>query len=252
VAGRMEGRVTLITGGGSGIGRAAAVRFAREGAPVALLGRRAGPLREVAALVEAEGAPALVTPADVTREDDVRAAVAAVLERFGRLDVLVASAGSEGTLGQHLTEVSVEDWDRIMAVNVRGVFLSAKHAIPPMQRQGGGAIVVVASDSSFVATPRQVAYCTSKGAVLQFTRSLAVDLWGEHIRVNCVCPSAVDTPMLRRAVGDDLDQPGLEGIATADQVAAQILFLASDDAASMHGAALVADWGGMARSNWLV
>jgi dihydroanticapsin dehydrogenase len=135
---------------------------------------------------------------------------------------------------------------------VRGLFLPAKYCVPPMQARGGGAIVVVASDASFVAVGPQVPYCTSKGAALQFTRSLAVDLWDDHIRVNCVCPSGVDTPMLRRALGGALDrsQPGFEAIATAEQVAAQVLFLASDDAATVNGTFLLADWGGMARSTW--
>ncbi len=252
--GRFQDRVAFITGGTSGIGQAAAIRFAREGASVAIVGRDQTRLEQTARAVEAEGGQALTLRADITREPDVREAVAATLSRFGRLDIAVPNAGILGPLVQ-ITEIDVDDWDELMAVNIRGYFLTAKHVIPPMKAQGGGVIVVVASDSSFVAAPGQAAYCTTKGATLMFTKALSVDLAPDNIRVNCVCPSIVDTPMLEGLVGpaemDALAAVNL-GRHSADQVAGHILFLASDESASINGTSLVADFGALARSNFPV
>ena len=254
MAGRLRDRVALITGGGSGIGRAAALLFAREGARVAVVGRGRDPLDDTVRQIEAEGGQALAVPGDVTHEPDVRAAVAATLDCFGSLDILIAAAGWEGPL-RPLTEVGVEEWDRVMAVNVRGPFLCAKHCVPAMRAGGRGSIVVVSSDSAFVAAPGMVPYCTSKGAAVMFAKALAVDLWDDRIRVNSVCPSNVDTPMLWRAIrdtGGSEDEVDRSFVATPEQVAAEILFLASDESASVNGTALVADYGGMAKTSWAV
>jgi NAD(P)-dependent dehydrogenase (short-subunit alcohol dehydrogenase family) len=253
MAGRLQDRVALITGGGTGIGRATAQLFAREGARVAVCGRNEATLRETADLVSAEGGQALAVRADVTNEADVQAAVAATVERFGGLDVLVANAGWEGPL-RPLTDVGVEEWDQLMAVNVRGPFLCAKHSIPHL-RARPGAIVVVSSDSAFVAGPGMVPYCTSKGAVVMFTRALAVDLWADKIRVNSICPSNVDTQMLWRgleASGGRADEVEPDYLAPPELLASEILFLASDESRSINGHALVADYGGSARTTWAI
>ena len=247
MAGRLQDRVALITGGGSGMGRAAAIRFAEEGAPVAVVDVIEEAARETAGLVEAAGGTALPLRADVTVEADVQRVVAATLDRFGRVDVLLANAGIEGPV-TFIAEVSEDEWDRVMAVNVKGVFLAVKHCIPPMQRQGGGSIVITASNSGLVAFPNLAPYCASKGASLMFTKALAVDLAPHNIRVNAVCPGNVDTPMLRRAVsgwsgGAEETLKSLGRLASAREVANLMLFLASDEAAHMTGSAVVIDYG---------
>jgi dihydroanticapsin dehydrogenase len=206
------------------------------------------------ASIEGRGGEAIPVVADVTREADVEAAVAATVDRFGGLDILLACAGVTGQFGK-VTSVTVDEWDRVMAVNVRGVFLCAKHCIPPMQQAGGGSIVVMASDSSFVASPDMALYCASKGAVLMLTRALAVDHEDDNIRVNCVCPSIVDTPMARSALdaGDrDLAELGVPQVHTAESIAEKLLFLASDEAAGVNGTSLVVDFAGLAKSTFPV
>jgi dihydroanticapsin dehydrogenase len=255
MAGRLQGRVAFVTGSGSGMGRAAAVLFAREGARIAAVDIDEASAGATAASIEAGGGEAIPVRADVTLEEDVRAAVAATLERYGQLDVLLACAGIALPLAK-VTEVSVEEWDRVMAVNARGVFLCAKHCIPPMRARGGGSIVVIASDSAYVAAPDMAPYCASKGAALMLTRALSVDHAADNIRVNCVSPSVVDTPMARTSVGagpgDDLADFGLPEVHTAESVAEKLLFLASDESAGINGESLVVDFGGLAKSTFPV
>ena len=253
MSGRLQDRVAFITGGGSGLGRAAALRFAREGALVSVVDVSEAGGQETARLIEAAGGRGWFLRADVTREAEVAAAVQATHQRHGRVDVLVACAGVPGPAGP-ISQVNADDWDAVMAVNVKGVYLAAKHCIPHMQAQGGGRIVVIASDSSFVAAPNMAAYCASKGAVLMLVRALAVDHGKDNICVNCVCPSIVDTPMVRREVGasptDDLAQFGLDQVHRPEDVVNHLLFLASDEATNMNGAALMVDFGGLARSTF--
>jgi len=183
----------------------------------------------------------------------MRRAVDETLARFDGLDVLVANAG---VADPHvpIAELELDAWRRVMATNVDGLFLSAKYAIPALRRRGGGSIVVVASDSSFVAAPVQTPYCTSKGAALMFTRALAVELKPDKIRGNCVCPSVVDTPMVREVLGarpdQDLAELGIEPVHRAEDIAAHILFLASDEAATISGTSLLEDFGGLATSTF--
>jgi NAD(P)-dependent dehydrogenase (short-subunit alcohol dehydrogenase family) len=251
---RMEGRVAFVSGAGSGMGRAAARHFAREGARVAVIDISQPGARETAAQIVRDGGQSLAVQADVTRESDVKAAVEETLERFERIDTLLACAGVPGPF-ERVTGVTVEAWDYVMAVNVRGVFLCAKHCIPAMQAQGGGSVVIIASDSSYVAAPNMTAYCASKGAVLMLTRALAVDHADDNIRVNCVCPSVVDTPMVRDALGAgdrDLSEFGLPQVHSADSIAEKLLFLASEESAGVNGTSLVVDFGGLAKSTFPV
>ena len=252
MAPRLQERVAFISGAGSGMGRAAAIRFASEGARIAVADMSESGAEETAKRIVAEGGTALAVCVDVTSEPDVEAAVEATLARFGRIDVLLACAGVSAPF-EPLTRLTVDQWEHVMAVNVRGVFLCAKHCIPAMQAQGGGCIVVIASDSSYVATPNQAVYCASKGAVLMLTRALAVDHADDNIRVNCVCPSVVDTPMVRSIFGPgDLADAGLPQVHTPESIAEKLLFLASDESAGISGTSLVVDFGGLAKSTFPV
>jgi NAD(P)-dependent dehydrogenase (short-subunit alcohol dehydrogenase family) len=254
MAPRLQERVAFVSGAGSGMGRAAAFRFAREGAGVAAADISLASASETVNQIVAAGGEAIALHADVTSDLEVEAAVGATLARFGRLDVLLACAGVAAPF-EPVTRLTVDQWEHVMAVNVRGVFLCAKHCIPPMQTQGGGTIVAIASDSAYVATPNQAVYCASKGAVLMLTRALAVDHAGDNIRINCVCPSVVDTPMVRSIfdAGDrDLADFGLPQVHTPESIAEKLLFLASDESAGISGTSLVIDFGGLARSTFPV
>lgn len=243
--------MALVTGAASGIGRAAVTRLAAEGARVAAVDLDlAG---ATAALADA-GADGIAVQCDVTVEGDVTAAVARTVGELGRLDALLACAGHPGPVTP-LADVTEHDWDVVFDVNVKGVWLCCKHAIRAMRPRGGGAIAVMASDSSFVAAPGIGAYCASKGAVLMLVKSLATDHGPEGIRTNCVAPSIVDTPMPRLTLGAG-DRPlsdfGVPDWHTADEIAGHLVYLCSDAARGMNGSALLADFGGIAKSTFPV
>ncbi|MEX0799917.1 MAG: SDR family oxidoreductase [Dehalococcoidia bacterium] len=247
MAGRLDGKATAITGAASGIGRATALLFAREGAAVAVLDCNEEGGRETVARVEKEGGRAVFLACDVSREEDIESALAATIEQFGGLNVLVNNAGI--VLMANATNTTVEQWDRVHAINLRGVFLGCKHAIPQMQKQGGGAIVNTASIGALVAVPVHAAYDTAKAGVLGLTRQLAVDHGPDNIRVNCVCPTATDTPLVRGAGANDealaalARMHPLRRVAQPEDIAHAILFLASDEASCVTGVALPVDAG---------
>lgn len=246
----MQGHVALVTGAAGGIGSAVAAALAAEGARVALADRDATAVEYAAAALVAGGAEASPFPLDVTDEAQVAATVEAVVTRFGGLDVLVGCAGISGPVGTPLASTSLSDWEAVFAVNVTGSFLVLKHALPALRASDAGSVVLVASDSAFVATPGMVAYCASKAALLQLARAAAVELAADGIRVNAVCPSIVDTPMSR----GDLELDGFEGVGypvqTAAEVAVQVAFLCSSRSRPVNATALVSDFGFSARSNF--
>jgi NAD(P)-dependent dehydrogenase (short-subunit alcohol dehydrogenase family) len=233
----------VVTGAASGIGAATAARLHRDGALVAGIDRRSGPLASVGLDVRAE--------ADVAAWPDLRAAVDACAEALEGLDAAVACAGIAGRGTAADTEL--EEWERIFAVNVRGVYLTARAVIPHLRRSGGGAIVNVASQLGLVAAANAAAYCASKGAVVQLTRAMAIDHGHEGIRVNCVCPGPTDTPLLEPYFAGAADpaaerrvyeQAQLHGrLVTPEEIADAIAYLLSPSAASTMGAALVVDGG---------
>jgi NAD(P)-dependent dehydrogenase (short-subunit alcohol dehydrogenase family) len=252
VTGRLEGKSALVTGGGSGIGAAIARRFAAEGAGVTVVGRRTAPLLEVA---EATGG--LAAPGDVSSRDDVRRVVTAAVERFGRLDIVVANGAV--LAAEHGPFADEDVWRHTLDVNLLGSYLLAVETVPHLAEQGGGAIVTVASAvARFSWPPDPLHYSASKGGLVTLTRSLAVELGALGIRVNCVSPGLVRTPMVEglwRDLADGLaieEDEALERVGAAlplgrigdpDELAAACLFLASDDASFVTGAVLDVDGG---------
>ncbi len=251
---RLGGKVALITGAASGIGLASTERFLAEGASVVLADIQAG---AVEAQADRLGGRALAVVMDVTRGEDVRRAVEAAVGRFGRLDILFANAGI-GYSGAIL-DATDEDWDQVMAVNARGVFLSARESIRQMlgQERPGGSVVINGSISGLAGIPGQAPYAPSKGAVVQLTRQLAVEYASKNVRVNCVCPGTVDTPVLRRGMAMSGDPEGflamlvaghpIGRIGRAEEIASAVAFLASDQASFITGAILPVDGGYTAR-----
>lgn len=251
---RLRDKVALITGAASGIGLATAERFLAEGASVVLADVQAEAVQAEAARL---GGRALAVVMDVTRSEDVRRSVEAAVAGFGRLDILFANAGI-GYTGSILGSTD-EDWDQVMAVNARGVFLSAREAIRQMlgQEQPGGSVILNGSISGLAGIPGQAPYAPSKGAVVQMARQLAVEYAAQGLRVNCVCPGTVDTPVLRRGMAMSGDPEGflamlvaghpIGRIGLASEIAAAVAFLASDEASFITGAILAVDGGYTAR-----
>jgi 2-keto-3-deoxy-L-fuconate dehydrogenase len=236
-------RRVLITGGASGIGAACVRRFQSDGCQVAVLDRD----EELLRASPAEGAYAC----DVTDERELEASVAEAAMRLGGIDVVIAAAGIAGR--GTVADTDPADWDRVIAVNLRGVFLTARVTIPHLRAAGGGAIVNVASQLGVVAAASAAAYCASKGAVISLTRAMAIDHGAEGIRVNCVCPGPTDTPLLDPYFGGAAD-PAAERrayeamqlhsrLVTADEIAGAVAYLADPASGSTMGAALVVDGG---------
>jgi len=245
---RLKDLVVIVTGAGSGIGRATALRFAQEGARVVLVDRNEAWGATTLSLVNAEGGDAHLVVADVSRGSDAARIVDETVRVFGRLDALINNAAV--LVPKAVPELSEEEWDFVLGVNLKGVFLCSRQAILCFRRQGrGGTIVNMASVNSFYAEGGIAAYCAAKGGVQQLTRAMAIDHSSEGIRVNCICPGWIDTPInagyfadpAARAFADKLHAIGR--IGQPAEVAAVAVFLVSSDASFVTGASIVADGG---------
>lgn len=249
----LQGKVAIVTGAGSGIGRASALRFAAEGAAVVAADIRGPKVDETVALIERDGGTAAPCQANVSDAADAERMVAFAVDTFGGLDALFNNAGTlrPGTA----VDLSVEDWDLVMAVNVRSVFLGAKYAVPALAARGGGTIVSTASVSGLNGDPASVVYSASKAAVINLTRSLAVDHARQQIRVNCICPGAIDTPPVGRMLTDPESRARSERahplgrIGRPEEIAAAAVWLSSEESSFVTGQAIVVDGGLTAQSH---
>lgn len=251
---RLNNRVALITGGTSGIGEATAVLFAREGARVPITGRDSGRGAAVVAQIKAAGGDAVFIRADVSQALDCQRVIDETVRAFGHIDILFNNAGV--FYPQTALECSEREWDEQIDVNLKGTFLMSKYALPGMIARKSGVIVNNASGWGIVGGDRAVAYCASKGGVVLMTKAMAIDHGRQGIRVNCICPGDVQTPMLpadakmrglnwEEYIAGCANRP-LGRVGTVDEIARAVLFLASDDSSFMTGAALVVDGGGTA------
>jgi NAD(P)-dependent dehydrogenase (short-subunit alcohol dehydrogenase family) len=251
----LQGKVVLVTGGTSGIGRDTAVLFAKAGAKVVIAGRREVEGKETVELVRVAGGEALFVKADVSKASEVEALVQKTVEKFGRLDIAFNNAGIEG-IWVPITEQSEEDWDRTMDINLKGVWLCLKYEIRQMLKQGGGgAIVNMASAAGLVGLPGAATYSASKHGVIGLTKSAALENARKGIRVNVVCPAVIETPMAERAYSEPEFHKFAVGLhpigrfGRAEEVAEAVLWMCSDRASFMTGQSLVLDGGLLAGVN---
>jgi NAD(P)-dependent dehydrogenase (short-subunit alcohol dehydrogenase family) len=248
--GRLDGKVAVITGAASGIGAATAQRFCREGAAVVVADLNAGGAQSVVDACRAAGGRAVFRRTDVSIEADVAGAIGQAVDAFGRLDVLFNNAGLGGAIGP-IEDTTVEDWDRTQGVLLRGVFLGMKHAIPRLRAAGGGSIISTASVAGLRGGAGPHCYSAAKAAVINLTRSVALQVAKDNIRVNCICPGGIHTPLIgsRFPGTDDMLAQMLSAIqplprtGVPDDIAAMALYLASDEAGFVTGAAMVVDGG---------
>jgi meso-butanediol dehydrogenase / (S,S)-butanediol dehydrogenase / diacetyl reductase len=252
--GQLDNRVALVTGAGSGMGRATATVFAREGAKVVVVDINEAAGRETLDKITAAGGEALLVSADVSKANDAQNMVETTLQTYKRIDILHNNAGV--FLIKFLEDTSEEEWDHLMGVNLKSIFLAVKFAVPYMKKQGGGCIINTASTGGFLGQYMTPAYIASKGGVVLLTKTLALDYARDNIRVNCICPGAVETPMLRRAFADSPDPEKamkrerelvpIKRFLDPEEIAYAALYLASDRARGVTGTALVVDGGALA------
>jgi len=255
---KLEGKVAIVTGAASGIGRASAVAFAREGAKVVAADcDEAGGKSTVTEILSA-GADAYFAHVDVARENDIREMVDATVARWSTIDILFNNAGV--VLVKSIEQTTEDEWDRVMSINVKAAFLATKHVAPVMRRNGGGAILNTGSIASITGQVGTAAYSASKGAIALLTKSLALDLGRDRIRVNCICPGITDTPMLREHLGHGgegtariqsrMSRVPLGEILQPEDVARAALYLVSEDSAGITGVLHIVDGGLLAASEF--
>jgi len=250
----LQKQVAIVTGAASGIGRGIAVRLAEMGAAVAVLDKSVQGGKETVAAIAKHGGTAIFIECDVSSQSDCHDSVMRVIEIYGRIDILCNNAGV--TVRKDIVRTNEKEWDLVLDVALKSVYLLSREVIPHMIRQGGGAIINTGSGWSLKGGPKAVAYCAAKAGMLNLTRAMAIDHGRDNIRVNCVCPGDVDTPMLPsecQQLGEAREQfmkeaanRPLNRVGTVEDVANAVLFLASDMAKWITGADLVVDGGGLA------
>ena len=253
---RLKGKVALITGSSYGLGKVTAALFAKEGATVVVAARTENKGKAVVNEIREAGGSAVYLQADVSLSADVQNLVAAAVDACGRIDILVNNAGVQPKTGP-LAEQSEEDWDRVVAVNMKGYFMMMKYTIPQMIKQGGGVIVNISSAQGLVGVPNISPYAATKGGIITITKTAAIEYAAHNIRINCLAPGMIMTPMLENMVAN-LPQDSVEAQASSDvvsqlvplgriakpeEIAPAILFLASDDSIYMTGSVVVVDGG---------
>jgi NAD(P)-dependent dehydrogenase (short-subunit alcohol dehydrogenase family) len=250
----LEGKVAVVTGGASGIGLGTAKRLADMGARVAITDINEAGGTKAAGEIEQLGGEARFFPCDVRSDADCERAVADTIQAFGKIDILFNNAGV--TIRKNTANLTADEWDQVLEITLKGVYLMSHHAIPHMIENGGGSIINTGSGWSLKGGPNAVAYCAAKGGVLNLTRAMAIDHGKHNIRVNCICPGDIDTPLLRSEcaqLGEDIgafmeeaaNRP-IGRVGTPEDVANAVLFFASDMSAWVTGAHLVVDGGGIA------
>jgi len=249
----LKGKVAIVTGAASGIGRAAVKLFAAEGAVVLAADVQDEPGQALADELAARGGSCAFVHVDVSKESDIEAMVHLALSQFGRLDVLFNNAGIEGEQAP-IANATTDNWERVIAINLKGVFLGLKHGIRAMLQSGGGSVVNNASVAGMVGFAGISAYCASKGGVIQLTRTAALEYAAQGIRVNCLCPGVIDTPMVERFTHDNPDalaqlkqMEPVGRLGLPQEVAELALFLASDRSSFITGAIIPVDGGFVAR-----
>ena len=250
---RLKGKVAIITGAGSGLGRAAALLFAREGAKVIVAAHREKDGEQTLRSIKEGGGDAILARVDVTKAADLQNAVKAAVDKYGKLDIMFNNAGTPGP-GKTIADLTEEEWNQVISVNLTGVFLGTKHAIPEMLKTGGGVIINTSSVAAL--SPRRYAgaYAAAKAAVIQLTRITALEYARKNIRVNCILPGPIDTPFFSKIAGGDPEKIAifkemvrnevpLGRFAQPEEIARVALFLASDEASYITGAAFAVDGG---------
>jgi NAD(P)-dependent dehydrogenase (short-subunit alcohol dehydrogenase family) len=252
---RLRGLVAIVTGATSGLGEAIARRFAREGALVAVIGRDEERGERVVSGIAADGGTAAFIRTDVTKENEVREMVENVLDRFGKIDIVVNNAGL--VIPGDAVSLTLDEWETVFAVNVTSCYLVSRHTLPHLLKQGSGVIINVSSEAGLKGIANRAAYCAAKSAIIGFTKAMAVDYSPRGVRVNCICPGTVETPMVRRNLEKTADPDGLRReflqrrltpyLGTPEEIAEAALFLALPENRYVTGTILSVDGGASAK-----